>query len=559
MLAALLFLVWLVERRSLVVAVTFALALPRLLLSLRYIAARAPAPRSVWHLDGGDAPEPRPGLLGGAPARGPPLCLRRLRGGNPRGRVAGGGAARRHQPAPARHLRPHRDQRHRDAGGHLLRCDVRRLDHVHPHADPRGGGVGDDMHRRLRHGPQGTRRCRAGHRGRRLLHRGHGERGCPHAARAPACRLRPPLRPARVLRPAPPRAPRARVHERRLHGQVAGHGRARAAPGNDRHRPDERVLPILLRYRRARRRPGRGSYCRRALRHRGGAGHGGAGSAASGAQAQAARAPALAPGMARVRAADRARDGSGLPHRHHSGLRPHHLELRLLRRGAPAEPSPRGVRRGRGSRGGGSGIGEQRRDLRSLRAHARPRRPLRAHPRRDAGRPHGARRLAGAAPHQRAARALLGLHRLDVRGQPHPARPQPAHGGSLRERIACSLLPPLPVDHHVLRGRRVRGQRQRGRRLDRHRHGRPGLWAEEARLRDRPHRARRHPRSHARAGPEAIAGHVGRSVRDLRLRPISGTLLAFGASLVLLNLVSWMARSLDWRQRIPHDEKGENL
>jgi putative tricarboxylic transport membrane protein len=42
-------------------------------------------------------------------------------------------------------------------------------------------------------------------------------------------------------------------------------------------------------------------------------------------------------------------------------------------------------------------------------------------------------------------------------------------------------------------------------------------------------------------------------------RPISGTLLAFGAALVLLNLVSWMARSLDWRQRIPHDEKGENL
>jgi putative tricarboxylic transport membrane protein len=42
-------------------------------------------------------------------------------------------------------------------------------------------------------------------------------------------------------------------------------------------------------------------------------------------------------------------------------------------------------------------------------------------------------------------------------------------------------------------------------------------------------------------------------------RPISGTLLAFGAALVLWSLVSWMARSLDWRQRIPHDEKGENL
>ena len=42
-------------------------------------------------------------------------------------------------------------------------------------------------------------------------------------------------------------------------------------------------------------------------------------------------------------------------------------------------------------------------------------------------------------------------------------------------------------------------------------------------------------------------------------RPISGTLLAFGAALLLLNLVSWMVRGLDWRKRIPLDEKGENL
>ena len=42
-------------------------------------------------------------------------------------------------------------------------------------------------------------------------------------------------------------------------------------------------------------------------------------------------------------------------------------------------------------------------------------------------------------------------------------------------------------------------------------------------------------------------------------RPISGTLLAFGAALLLLNLVSWMVRGLDWRRRIPLDEKGENL
>jgi TctA family transporter len=42
-------------------------------------------------------------------------------------------------------------------------------------------------------------------------------------------------------------------------------------------------------------------------------------------------------------------------------------------------------------------------------------------------------------------------------------------------------------------------------------------------------------------------------------RPISGTLLAIGAALVLLNLVSWMVRGLDWRRRIPLVEKGENL
>ena len=42
-------------------------------------------------------------------------------------------------------------------------------------------------------------------------------------------------------------------------------------------------------------------------------------------------------------------------------------------------------------------------------------------------------------------------------------------------------------------------------------------------------------------------------------RPISGTLLAFGAALLLWNLVSWMVRGLDWRRRIPLDEKGENL
>ena len=41
-------------------------------------------------------------------------------------------------------------------------------------------------------------------------------------------------------------------------------------------------------------------------------------------------------------------------------------------------------------------------------------------------------------------------------------------------------------------------------------------------------------------------------------RPIAGTLLAFGAAIVLANLVSWMARGLDWRRRLSLAEKGDN-
>ena len=66
-----------------------------------------------------------------------------------------------------------RHPRHRHAGRHLLRRDVRWLDHVDPHAHSRRGGLGDDVHRRLRDGAQGTRGGRARHRRGRLLRRGH--------------------------------------------------------------------------------------------------------------------------------------------------------------------------------------------------------------------------------------------------------------------------------------------------------------------------------------------------------------------------------------------------
>jgi putative tricarboxylic transport membrane protein len=42
-------------------------------------------------------------------------------------------------------------------------------------------------------------------------------------------------------------------------------------------------------------------------------------------------------------------------------------------------------------------------------------------------------------------------------------------------------------------------------------------------------------------------------------RPIAGALLAFAVLLVALNVLSWMARGLDWRRRLPLTEKGENL
>ena len=64
--------------------------------------------------------------------------------------------AGRDQPAAPRDLRTGRHAGHRDAGRNLLRRHVRGLDDFDPDADPRRGGVRHDLHRRLRHGPQGT-------------------------------------------------------------------------------------------------------------------------------------------------------------------------------------------------------------------------------------------------------------------------------------------------------------------------------------------------------------------------------------------------------------------
>ena len=94
------------------------------------------------------------------------------------GRHAGRRAAR-HRPA-RRHLDPAagdvRAQRHagdHHARRHLLRLAIRRLDHLDPDAHPGRGLLGDDLHRRLRHGEERPRRRRALHRGGRLVDRRH--------------------------------------------------------------------------------------------------------------------------------------------------------------------------------------------------------------------------------------------------------------------------------------------------------------------------------------------------------------------------------------------------
>ena len=136
-------------------------------------------------------------------------------------------------------------------------------------------------------------------------------------------------------------------------------------------------------------------------------------------------------------------------------------------------PEEFGQRRGGGR--GGPGVGEQCRHLRRLRADAGPGRARRAHrgaPPRGHDDP---RRDPGPAPDQPGPEALLGLHRLDVRGQCHPAHPQPAAGRALREPAAGAVPGAVSAHRRVLDPGRLRRQQQRGRRVDHARHG--DRWA----------------------------------------------------------------------------------
>ena len=132
--------------------------------------------------------QPAARLLGRAAAGRAALRVSRLPGRHPGRHAARHRTARRHQHPAAGDLRPRRHQGDRHAGRHLLRLAVRRLDHLDPDAHSGRGRLGDDLHRRLRHGAEGPRRRGALHRRGRLVHRRHVRRH--HADRGGAAARR---------------------------------------------------------------------------------------------------------------------------------------------------------------------------------------------------------------------------------------------------------------------------------------------------------------------------------------------------------------------------------
>ena len=204
-------------------------------------------------------------------------------------------------------LRPRRHQGDRDAGRHLLRLAIRRLDHLDPDADTRRGRLGDDLHRRPRHGPQGPRRRGAVHRRGRLLHRRHAERGRAHGGGAAARDFRAAVRPAGIHRAAGARPGLPRLHVVDVAGADAADGVDRAPARHHRHRRDDRPFPLQLRHQGARRRhrhrAGRG----RPVRPRRDSLQGQQGRHRTGDPSQTARIAAEPRRMAPVGGADRAR------------------------------------------------------------------------------------------------------------------------------------------------------------------------------------------------------------------------------------------------------------
>ena len=307
------------------------------------------------------------------------------------------------------------------------------------------------------------------------------------------------------------------------------HGRARAAPGNDRHRPDERVLPILYGIVMSSetawawfRLPSGSSASRRCWPRRG----------------RKCRLRCSSPSCASSCRSRREWRESVMPigrgtvlgfligiipgsaHIISSFVSYAEWSCRLSRH--------RGVQGRRGGRGGGSRVGEQRRDLRRLRL------PMLA-----LGvplRPHPAVMLAALMVHGVSPGPLL------ITGQPA------LFWGFIASMYVGNLillalnLPMVGLFVNVLRvpysssARRsscsawcgvYAVRRQRGRRVwIRHRHGRPGLWPESSASRPPPSCSAPSSLHMLQSWPETIAGDVRRtaSTRSSISRPISGTL-----------------------------------
>ena len=117
-------------------------------------------------------------------------------------RFAGHRAAGRHFDPAAGDIRPQRHAGHHHARRHLLRLAIWRLDHLDPDAHSGRSLVGDDLHRRLRHGKEGPRRRSALHCGGRLVDRRDRRRSGPHVGRAAARDHRAAVRAAGIHRPA---------------------------------------------------------------------------------------------------------------------------------------------------------------------------------------------------------------------------------------------------------------------------------------------------------------------------------------------------------------------
>ncbi len=291
---------------------------------------RSRSARSDFEVQGGHPAASSGGLDGGDDPAKSRLRADRLRPGHADRRAARARAGRRHRhPHPA-HLqaRPHRRAHH--AQRHLLWRHVRR--HHHVGADQRAGrsGLGHHLFRRLSDGEAGPWRHRAGDCRHRLVHRRHrrhdrADRGRP-AARAAGIELRS----ARVLRADAGRPVPDHRSGRAVAAGRPGHGGARAADRDGRHRPRARRAALHLGHpeplRRRRLHPGGDG----SVRRRRDPAHG-RGALPRGDQDQAHVAAAIARGMAPLAWGDRAR------HRHRlfpgpdPRRRRHHPDLRGLR------------------------------------------------------------------------------------------------------------------------------------------------------------------------------------------------------------------------------------